>query len=409
MSASRQNIYFLALLLGGLITLGFVFFYMDADVAIPVQGRSMRGLGNSVIRADADASIKTVHVTEGALVSPGMTIISLNDNEIEAENAALKQEIEGARGILEAKRSVQETLRREYEAVRALASSSGATNSAAERFFSVEKASLMEEIAGTQNLLAAKRDLVKTLEQEYIAIQKLVAAGLEPAGELRSADLALSRARIDLVELQSKIALLKVRVSGSEPAGELRKAELAVRSSVVEVAEIEARISALEMQVARNVAKSLRYKVLAPQAGIVLKLLKYNVGDVVRAGDPVAEIVPDAGDVIFEAKVSPADVAAVKVGNEALIALSAFNRYEVVPFKGLVTYLSPASLVDANGDAYFIARIKPANLDALPPGVIAMLSVGQAAEISIKSSERSVLAFLLGPLIRGSSQVFTER
>ena len=75
MSASSQNKYFLLLLLGGLATLGFVFFYMDADVAIPVQGRSMRGLGNSLIRADADASIKAVHVTEGAKVSPGMTIV----------------------------------------------------------------------------------------------------------------------------------------------------------------------------------------------------------------------------------------------------------------------------------------------------------------------------------------------
>ena len=99
----------------------------------------------------------------------------------------------------------------------------------------------------------------------------------------------------------------------------------------------------------------------------------------------------------------------MRVGNDALIALSAFNRYEVVPFKGHVTYLSPASLVDANGDAYFIVRVTPTDLEALPSGVIAMLSVGQAAEISIKSSDRSVLAFLLGPLIRGSSQVFTER
>uniref|UniRef100_UPI00404898C7 HlyD family efflux transporter periplasmic adaptor subunit n=1 Tax=Polynucleobacter sp. TaxID=2029855 RepID=UPI00404898C7 len=409
MSASSQNKYFLLLLLGGLATLGFVFFYMDADVAIPVQGRSMRGLGNSLIRADADASIKAVHVTEGAKVSPGMTIVSLNDNEIEAENAALKQEIEGSKMVLLAKRSVQQTLQLEYEAVQALANSGGSTNASAERFLSGEKASLMQEIAGTQNLLDVKRDLVLTLEREQAAIQKLVAAGLEPAGELRSAELAFNRARVDLVEVQSKIALLKVLVSGAEPAGELRKAELAVKSSMVEIAEIEVRISSLEMQVARNVAKSLRYKVVAPQAGIVLKLLKYNVGDVVRAGDPVAEIVPDEGDVIFEAKVLPADVAAVRVGNDALIALSAFNRYEVVPFKGHVTYLSPASLVDANGDAYFIVRVTPTDLEALPSGVIAMLSVGQAAEISIKSSDRSVLAFLLGPLIRGSSQVFTER
>ena len=84
------------------------------------------------------------------------------------------------------------------------------------------------------------------------------------------------------------------------------------------------------------------------------------------------------------------------------------EKADYTGFGAWIDERSKPFLVDAYGDAYFIARIKPTNLEALQPGVIAMLSVGQAAKISIKSSERSVLAFLLGPLIRGSSQVFTE-
>lgn len=319
MTANRQSRYFLWLLLLGLGALVYLFLYMKADVAIPLQGLSMRGLGNMVIRADADASIKSVHITEGAQVTPGTPIISLNDVEIEAEMASLEQ-----------------------------------------------------EIRGVQILLQAKQALLATHEKEYQAVKAMVDRGLEPAGELR-------------------------------------KAELSVNTAKAEIVESEVKIGVLQSQGLRLAAKASRYQVISPHSGTVLKLLKYSIGDVVKAGDPIAEIVPDMGEIVFEAKVSPKDISSVKVGNDALIALSAFNRYEVTPFSGSVTYVSQASLTNNEGETYFIARISPTQDAKIPREVVRLLGVGQTADISIKSSERSVMAFLLDPLMRGSSKVFTEK
>lgn len=319
MTTSRQSRYFFWLLLAGLGALGYLFFYMKADVAIPVQGRSMRGLGNLLVRADADASIKAVHITEGVHVTPGTPILSLNDVEVEAEMASLNQ-----------------------------------------------------EIRGVMTMMQAKQALLTTHEKEYQAVKAMVDRGLEPAGELR-------------------------------------KAELAVNTAKAEIAESEAKIGVLQAQGQRLAAKALRYQIVSPHAGTLLKLLKYNIGDVVKAGDPVAEIVPEDGDIVFEAKVNPTDISSVKVGNDALIALSAFNRYEVTPFNGKVSYVSPASLTNSEGETYFIARITPESTAKLPKEVVRLLDVGQTADISIKSSERSVMAFLLAPIIRGSSKVFTEK
>lgn len=319
MTTLRQSRFYMWLLLAGLGALGYLFFYMNADVAIPVQGRAMRGLGNWLVRADADASIKAVHLTEGMRVKPGMPILTLNGSEIEAEIAALNQETRGVIAIAQAKQA-----------------------------------------------------LVDTQEKEYLAVKTLVERGLEPAGELRKAELALSAARAEIVETEAKVAVLQA-------------------------------------QSQRLIAKLQRYQIVSSHTGTLLKLLKYNIGDVVKAGDPIAEIVPDQGDIVFEAQVSPSDISSVKVGHSALIALSAFNRYEVTPFPGKVTYVSPASLTNADGETYFIARITPDRSPALPKQVEQLLDVGQTADISIRSSERSVLAFLLSPLIRGSSKVFTER
>lgn len=319
MTSSRQSRFYLWLLLLGLAALGYLFFYMKADVAIPVQGRSMRGLGNLLVRADADASIKAVHITEGAHVEPGTPILSLNDVEVEAEMAALSQ-----------------------------------------------------ETRGTLALLQARQATIATQDNEYLAVKTLVEKGLEPAGELRKAEMALNTAKTEIVETEAKIAVLQA-------------------------------------QMQRLALKATRYQIMSPHAGTLLKLLKYNVGDVVKTGDPIAEIVPQDGNIVFEAKVNPADISSVKIGHPALIALSAFNRYEVTPFPGRVIYVSPASITNSEGNTYFIARIAPDAPTQLPKDVVNLLDVGQTADISIKSSDRSVLAFLLAPLIRGSSKVFSER
>jgi len=319
MSASRKSYFYLWLLLLGLTALGYLFLYMKADVAIPVQGRSMRGLGNHLVRADADASIKAVHITEGAHVIPGTPLLSLNDTEVEADVASLGQEIQNSMAMMQ-----------------------------------------------------AKRLLIATHEKEYLAVKTMVEKGLEPTGELRKAELALSVARAEVLEIEGKILVLQA-------------------------------------QIQRLAAKAQRYKINASHPGTLLKLLKYNIGDVVKAGDPVAEIVPDDGEVIFEAKINPADISSVKIGNNALIALTSINRYEVTPFPGKVTYVSPASLTDSDGETYFIARITPSPLHELPQNIVQLLGVGQTADISIKSSERSVLAFLMSPIIRGFARVFTEK
>jgi biotin carboxyl carrier protein len=198
MTTARQSRFFLWMLLLGLGALGYLFLYMKADVAIPLQGLSMRGLGNMVIRADADASIKSVHITEGAHVTPGTPIISLNVVEIEAEMASLEQ-----------------------------------------------------EVLGVKIMMQAKQALLATHEKEYQAVKAMVDRGLEPAGELR-------------------------------------KAELSVNTAKAEIVESEVKIGVLQAQGLRLAAKASRYQVISPHAGTVLKLLKYSIGDVVKAGDPIA-------------------------------------------------------------------------------------------------------------------------
>jgi multidrug efflux pump subunit AcrA (membrane-fusion protein) len=166
---------------------------------------------------------------------------------------------------------------------------------------------------------------------------------------------------------------------------------------------------ALKAQKNKIETRLAKYKITSPLAGRLVKLHKFNSGDVLKAGDILAEISPNEGDLNFEAKVQPTDISMVKVGNPARITLTAFNRYEVKPIIGKVTYVSSSSLVDSEGKSFFLARVTPdvGYLEAVQK--VSPLGVGMSAEISISSGSRSILAFLLSPLMRGASKTFTEK
>jgi HlyD family type I secretion membrane fusion protein len=400
----------LVLLISGVGLLIFVLVQMKVDVAIQAPGKSIRGPGNLVLRSDIDSSIKSVFAKDGMRVREGTLLLALNDSDVEAEISSLKNELKGTIASIETKRSILALQEKEYQSIKMLASTAiGNTGSTDNPVLESEKGSLVQEIRGAQTVLESKLVRLLTLEKEVQAVKSMVDLGLEPAGELRKSELAYQTAQADIVELKAKIALLKTQIRGLEPASDLRKAEMAVVVGRREIIEAETKATVLRSQIERLQLKSKRYLIESPQQGTLLKLYKFNRGDSVKSGDAIAEIVPDDGKIMFEARINPSDIASVKVGNTALIALSSVNRYETSSFAGKVTYVSPASLLDNDAKPYFVAHVVPETEVDLPLEITRLLDVGQVAEISIKSSERSVLAFLLNPLMRGGSKVFTEK
>lgn len=307
------------LILGSLAALFYAMSQLEADIAVSVSGKSVRGAGNTVIRSEVEAAVERVHIAEGDRVSPGTSLLSLRTRDVTDELRALQEELAGAQTSLQSKQLIAAAYRRE-------------------------------------------RDSIKTLVEKK----------LEPAGELRQADLALAKAEAETIEA-------------------------------------EAQIKVLEAQVTRLTNRLSKYDVQASASGRVLRLFKYSVGDVVRAGDAVAEIVPSDGKVSFEAKVDPADISSVSVGNEAAINFVSANRYEVDPFEGEVTYVSPSSIEGDDGSVYFLATVELNEGQYQREDISFLDDVGQVVDISVRSGQRSVLAFVLSPLVRGAERVFQER
>ncbi len=99
--------------------------------------------------------------------------------------------------------------------------------------------------------------------------------------------------------------------------------------------------------------------VTAPISGMVVNLRFKTVGGVIRAGEPIVDIVPDKERLLIEARVSPTDIDVVHPGLAAQVHLTAFSKRAMPRIDGVVKSISADRLVDPESShAYYMARVE---------------------------------------------------
>ncbi|MFY4258896.1 HlyD family type I secretion periplasmic adaptor subunit [Achromobacter xylosoxidans] len=154
-------------------------------------------------------------------------------------------------------------------------------------------------------------------------------------------------------------------------------------------------------------------RLTATADGIVNNIRVNTIGGVVRPGETVMEILPTNGDLLAEARVSPADIAFVKVGQSANVRIDAYDSSIFGAMHGEVSYISPDVLQEETrqGPAhYYRVRIliREAEFRRHSAEQI-QLRPGMTATVDIKARERTVLQYLAKPITKGLQQSLGER
>ena len=153
--------------------------------------------------------------------------------------------------------------------------------------------------------------------------------------------------------------------------------------------------------------------IVAPMAGIVKNIKVTTLGGVVRQGDEILQILPTEDDLVVEAKVKPADMAAMKVGLPAKVKLDAYDYSIFGSMNGTVSYVSADSLSEETkaGPMTFY-RVKVNIQESSFKGKAAddiEVRPGMTATVDIKTGSRSILSFILKPITKTFTQSFGER
>ncbi len=181
-----------------------------------------------------------------------------------------------------------------------------------------------------------------------------------------------------------------------------------------ELVRVRTELSLMEEQMVVRDDALRRTTLVSPVRGVVKTIKANTIGGVIVAGMPVMEIVPVGQRVLLEARIKPADIGFVKVGQPVQIKLSAYEYTIYGALQGTVQAISPDVLGDndrtGNPEATWyraLVRAEKSTLKAADGKPLAVLP-GMTASAEIRTGQRSVLAFVLRPMMR-SQEAFRER
>lgn len=224
---------------------------------------------------------------------------------------------------------------------------------------------------------------------------------------------------VELLRLEREVTILRGEVSRTEASiqrvqnsireaeSRLREVQLTMRNewrSQLSVAS--ARISALEEAETGLADRVRQSEIKATSRGIVQTLHVNTVGGVVTPGRDVLDIVPLNDQLIVEARIRPQDIAFIRAGQTATVK---FTAYDFMIFGGVpaeVTHISADTITDERDNTFYIVRLTT-HTENVPEYI--NLIPGMTADVDVKTGKRTIMQYLLKPVLRATSTAFTER
>jgi len=267
---------------------------------------------------------------------------------------------------------------------------------------------LKDAVVGLEAQKKASAQQLEIVGQEIERKKELLEQGLTNRSEYT----ALLRTEADLIgqigASQSQIAASATQqVEAREQIERLTTSRVA--QAVSDLNTARATIRDIEEQIRAAQAVVERTVVRAPVDGIIVRSFYNAPGSVVRAGGPIFELLPTTDRLIVETKVSPKDIDAIKVGQEARLHFSALNARITPQVPGTVSYISADRQLDPNGGPpYYVVRLEIT--DQLPAEIRPeQIYPGMPVEAFISTGDRTFLEYLARPVLDSLSRAFRER
>jgi adhesin transport system membrane fusion protein len=174
-----------------------------------------------------------------------------------------------------------------------------------------------------------------------------------------------------------------------------------------ELSEVNAKINALSEGSTALEDRVKQTDIRSPVNGTVKQLKVNTVGGVVQPGKDVIELVPSDDALLLEARVSPRDIAFLKPGQKAMVKFTAYDYAIYGSLEATLELISADSVLDEKGNAFFLVRVR--TLSTTIGAQKLPIIPGMVAEVDILTGKKSVLAYLLKPILRAQTRAMTER
>ncbi len=364
--------------------------------------------------------VEEIFVRDGDTVSEGDPLINLDlgsggtnieELQVRVDNALLvnaRLNAEATGDILEFPADVAErrpsmvvTQRQTYEArISELESSLGILrDQVRQKELEVDELMAQQNAIATNSRLAQERlQLSASLLQEGLTARmehlELEAEVQSLEGELNSINQSIPRAQSGVEEAQGRIEEAEARFR---------------REAKEELSENEQSMDRVQELLDQANQQGVRAEIKSPADGIVQNMINNTIGGVVRPGEIILEIVPTGDALVIEARLNPTDRGYVELGQAALVKISTYDFARYGGLDGKVISVAPDSSTDEDGEPYFTVIVETdrsyigSSEGELP------ITPGMQATVDIKTGTRSVVEYLIKPVLKLQHEAFRER
>ncbi|MDA3947579.1 MAG: HlyD family type I secretion periplasmic adaptor subunit [Helicobacteraceae bacterium] len=246
---------------------------------------------------------------------------------------------------------------------------------------------IMQEVQITKPLVA--KGIVSQVEFLQLSRQ---ASGIH--GEMESVELSSPRMRYTIKESHIKRAEAELEFR--------HKAKEELNKVQAEIARITESSGALEDRVKRALVRS-------PVKGIVQRLLVNTINGVIQPGMDIVEIIPFQDKLLIETKIKPSDIAYLYSGQKSMVKFTAYDFSIYGSLEGKVTHISADTITDEEGESFYLVHIKTDRSFLEFEGKKYDILVGMIANVDIITGKKSVLDFLLKPILKVRQAALRER
>ncbi len=406
-----------ALIVLGLIILWTLVARIDRVVTAPAKVIPIDKV--KVVQHLEGGIVKELVVKEGQRVKAGepllvldLATVGVNGMELSTRMAAmnlskarLKAESSGTEFILPSKIDQKLTASANAELNTFLARRS--ENKSALAAIEGQLVQAKQRVGELRARLTSSQQSLKLAQQELAISERLIADKLVSEIEHSQRKGNVEKIKGDVAAAEQSIpgALAQVEEMSARKAEEAGKYR---RRASDELAELERNVATLGEQVTRADDQEGRAIIRAPIDGFVKNLKYVAMGNVVKAGEPIMEIVPAKDQLVLELKLMPSDRGYVKLGQEAVVKISAYDFYRYGSLEGKVQAIAPDTDEGRNQEQYFrvIVETKQAFFGEQSQGM--SITPGMNGEVDIKVETQSLLWALLRPIFRLKAEAFKE-
>lgn len=213
-------------------------------------------------------------------------------------------------------------------------------------------------------------------------------------GDIEALSVSIPKAQAVALEAQQKYAFRRAEIRG-QVAEEINKRR-------AELASLQESLSAGEDRVTRTELRST-------VRGVVKRIIVHTVGGVVKPGESIMEVVPIDDSLLVEVQVRPADIAFIRPEQKAVVKISAYDFSIYGGLEGQVEQISADTIEDRRGEFHYLVKVRTHKNAISYRGQDLPIIPGMICTTDILTGQKTILDFLLKPILKSKANAFRER